>query len=108
MTPRLIGMALAVTVALASAQTNPAARPEFAVASIKPNSTGGCENFVRYLPGGRLSAENVALRTLIRSAYRVRNFQISGGPAWMNTDGFDVLAKAEDGTSQDQLPLITR
>ncbi|HEY2381332.1 MAG TPA: TIGR03435 family protein [Terriglobia bacterium] len=31
------------------------------------------------------------------SAYRVQDFQVIGGPAWIDNDRFDVQAKAEDG-----------
>ena len=77
------------------------------VASVKPNRSGvPCENFIRYLPGGRISAQNVSLRALIRSAYRIRDFQVADGPAWINTARYDVEAKAVQGTPQDQLPLV--
>ena len=31
---------------------------------------------------------------MIRNAYQLQNFQIVGGPDWLNTDRFDVTAKA--------------
>ena len=46
-------------------------------------------------PGGRFTATNVPLRDLIRFAYQLQNFQIVGGPDWLTSDRFDIVAKAE-------------
>jgi uncharacterized protein (TIGR03435 family) len=54
---------------------------------------------IRPAPGGRLSVENFSLKMLLTFAYKVRDFQISGGPGWMNSDRFDILAKAEENQS---------
>jgi uncharacterized protein (TIGR03435 family) len=56
-------------------------RPSFEVASIKPsNSADGLRRF-GFRPGGLWIAENVALKSLIEQAYRIRGFQISGARA---------------------------
>jgi uncharacterized protein (TIGR03435 family) len=44
--------------------------------------------------GGRLTAANMPLRLLIQRAYDVRRFQISDGPSWIDTDRYDIVAKA--------------
>ena len=46
-------------------------------------------------PGGRFTAINIPLRFVIRTAYRLQDDQVVGGPGWLNTDRFDILAKAE-------------
>ncbi len=74
-----------------SGQTN----PSFEVASIKPNKTGDGRIGIGIQPGGRFIATNVPLRELIRFAYQVQPFQIVGGPGWLNSDRFDINAKAE-------------
>src|SRR5437867_5013230 len=71
-------------------------RPSFDVASIKPNNSG-VNRIGIGAPGGTFNATNVTLRLLIRFAYRIQDFQILGGPKWMDTDHFDVLAKPEGG-----------
>lgn len=43
-------------------------------------------------PGGRLTVENMWLRLLMMNAWGVRDFQISGGPGWIDTDRFDISA----------------
>jgi uncharacterized protein (TIGR03435 family) len=39
-------------------------------------------------------ARNVSVRELIAEAYRVRMFQVAGGPDWIGSDRFDIVAKA--------------
>jgi uncharacterized protein (TIGR03435 family) len=68
---------------------------QFEVASIKPNRSGGGQVSIGLQPGGRLTATNVTVRELIRIAYQVQPFQIVDGPSWLNSDRFDVQAKAE-------------
>jgi uncharacterized protein (TIGR03435 family) len=67
--------------------------PAFEVVSVKPNNSGGPIR-VAGTPG-RYSATSITANQLIMAAYHVREFQISGGPAWMRSDRFDVQAKAE-------------
>jgi uncharacterized protein (TIGR03435 family) len=87
--------ALLVLVSIGSGQT-PVPRPEFEVASVKPNTAGNNMVMIRPPAGGRFTATNARLKMLIGIAYSVKNFEISGGPAWINSDGFDVTAKAAD------------
>jgi uncharacterized protein (TIGR03435 family) len=108
MNPKVIGIALLTVIGLAqSHDTGPVPAAQFEVASIKPNgSASPCDSLIRYLPGGRINANNVPLRSLIRSAYRVKDFQITGGSDWTSAARYDVIAKATQGTSQDQLPVV--
>jgi len=74
----------------------PATRQEFEVASVKPNTSGNNMVMIRPPAGGRFTATNARLKMLIGLAYNVQNFEISGGPAWINSDGYDIEAKAAD------------
>src|SRR5215510_967801 len=47
-------------------------------------------------PSGRFTATNVSVRQLILSAYSVRQSQVAGGPDWMDSQLFDILAQAPD------------
>ena len=81
-------------------QSAPAATqslPQFEVASIKPNKSGENRVMLGIQPGGRFTATNVTLRMLIRNAYQLQEFQITGGPSWIADDRFDIVAKAESG-----------
>jgi bla regulator protein BlaR1 len=74
------------------------AAPAFEVASIKPNNSGDGRVMIGGQPGGRFTASNVPLKLLIRQAYQLQDFQIIGGPSWIASDRYDIVAKAEDGT----------
>jgi uncharacterized protein (TIGR03435 family) len=68
----------------------------FAVASVKPNTSGDQRVMIRNEPGGGLTVTNVPLRVLIRTAYQVQeDSQIVGAPSWIASDRFDIVAKAE-------------
>lgn len=77
------------------------AAPTFDVASVKPNKTGGMGTRIMFQPGGRFKADNASLKMLIRLAYDVQNFQITGGPSWIDSDKYDVEGKAEGGPPDD-------
>src|SRR6185295_19481771 len=89
--------ALATPLALgAQAAQSAAPAPAFEVASIKPNNSGDGRVMLGNQPG-RFTATNVTLRMLIRNAYQLQDFQVTGGPSWLTEDHFDIVAKAPDG-----------
>ncbi len=57
----------------------------------KPAEPGGFS-----ITTGRFQASNVTARFLIAIAYEVQNFQVTGGPSWVDVDRFNVEAKLED------------
>src|SRR5438132_490110 len=59
--------------------------PTFEVASIKPKKSGPGRTLMGGGGGGRFAATNVRLRDLVRLAYRVKDFQMIGGPAWIDS-----------------------
>jgi uncharacterized protein (TIGR03435 family) len=56
-------------------------------------------------PGG-FTAANVTVKRLIELAYRIKLFQISGGPGRIDSDLFDISAKAEGSADIPQLDLM--
>jgi bla regulator protein BlaR1 len=83
------------------------ATPKFEVASIKPHAGGGSFGGTRVSPG-TMNVNNLPLRRLIRNAYKVPDFQITGGPDWVNAEGFDIVAKAEGSLSGDRMLVMLR
>ena len=83
------------------AQTPPSAPLAFEVASIKPSAPDAAGMYMRPQPGG-LRLEGATLKNLIEYAYAVRGFAISGGPAWANSDRFDVDARVGGSPSGPQ------
>lgn len=66
------------------------------VASVKKNA-GGLGAQMRIAPG-MISATGVPVRLLMRQAYGgLQDFQLVGGPPWINSDRFDIEAKLEGG-----------
>jgi len=54
--------------------------------------------------GGRAEAEaTITMLDLIEAAYDVQEDTIAGGPGWVNSDLFGVIAKVPDGTTQSCL-----
>jgi uncharacterized protein (TIGR03435 family) len=109
----IFGAALAVlTTGVLCAQT-PAPTPSFEVASIKPAEPqvmGRMMVGMRGGPGsgdpGQVTYNNISLRMLLMNAYGVKNFQITG-PAWLDTERFDIVAKVPKGASKDDVkPML--
>src|SRR5215510_7283615 len=67
--------------------------PAFEVATIKLNTSGDLQQAIRQQPGGRVTVTNVPARQLIVLAYELQEFQLVGGPSWIESDRFDMVAK---------------
>ena len=93
----LLALCLVAGVSIVAAQE---AVPTFEVASVKQNTSG--EGFMRVElpPGNRLSITNLPLRQLVTMAYQLQQFQLVGGPSWITSDRFDIVAKIERRTNQ--------
>jgi uncharacterized protein (TIGR03435 family) len=83
--------------------------PAFEVASVKPNKSG-TDEMVGGLaePGGRFTVTNTPLREIIRAAYRVQRYQVAGGPSWIDSDRFDIVAKANGSPSPPEILSMLR
>jgi len=67
----------------------------FEVAAIKPNRSGDWRVMMRFGPG-RFTATGIWIRHLITLAYGVSDFQVTGGPSWINSERYDIQAKEPD------------
>jgi uncharacterized protein (TIGR03435 family) len=86
-------MLRALSLIVLAVQTLAPSDVAFEAASVKPNRDGGGVR-IDYHPGGRLVATNVTVRQLVRSAWRIHDLQLQGGPSWVTRDTFDVVATA--------------
>lgn len=76
------------------------------MASIKLNKSAGFGGLLNTVHG-RFTATNVPLQVLIALAYRIKEFQVSGAPAWLTSERYDIEAKTEgDLAFQASLPMI--
>jgi uncharacterized protein (TIGR03435 family) len=75
------------------------------VATVKLNTSGEPRG-MRTDPG-RFIVTNTPLRILIRNAYRVPLYTITGGPGWMDSVRYDIEAKVEgEFNGEAALPLL--
>ena len=79
-------------IALAQQPANPFT---FEVASIRPSPPDAVGVLFRPLGGGGLRVTGATLKNLIFYAYGVREFLVSGGPGWVETERFDIEGRAE-------------
>ena len=75
-------------------------RQSFEVATIKQNTAVQGRSRLADQPGGRFVATRISLRTLIGAAYQGNppTGQLSGGPNWIDSDLWDIEAKAPEGS----------
>jgi uncharacterized protein (TIGR03435 family) len=75
------------------AQSQTDARPEFEVASIKLHQ-GAISMSGLDIKGNRVSAYASSTAELIAIAYDLKGYQLTGLSGWMQSDRYDVIAKA--------------
>jgi uncharacterized protein (TIGR03435 family) len=79
----------------ATKPAEPAPNALFEAASIKPqapSSDGLIRTMVQYPANGRLTAAGATVKSLICVAYGLSDFQVLGGPDWIEEDRYDVQA----------------
>jgi uncharacterized protein (TIGR03435 family) len=89
-----VGSLLFSLCASASVISAQVAGARFEVASVKPNKSGDRGTRLGMAPNGRLNVINASLKQLITNAYNLRDFQVTGGPDWLDVDRFDITAAA--------------
>jgi uncharacterized protein (TIGR03435 family) len=89
---------LLALLSIASSTVVAAQAPTFEVSTIKRNLSGEATGGAVF-QSDRYMARNVRVRDLIAEAYRVRPFQVTGGPDWIGSDRFDIIAKAASADS---------
>jgi bla regulator protein BlaR1 len=95
------------------AQNSHTAAFQYQTASIRLNKAGtaslktgnGIISQRLNLEPGTFIGENNSLRDLMRAAYRVEDYQISGAPDWFTSELYDVNAKAEKSTVDEMQKL---
>jgi uncharacterized protein (TIGR03435 family) len=94
-------LALSIATAIVSLYAAPQeAPPAFEVASIKRDVSGEPGGMFTCVPNCHL--ERMTLRDLVIFAYRVHDFQVTGGPGWIDSDRYNIDAKGEGPPSFNQ------
>lgn len=80
--------------------------PRFEVASIKPSKADPNVSSGIRTGHGRLEADNVTLKRCLTGAFNIGPQLISGGPDWLDSERFQISAKAEQPVGDDVLMLM--
>src|SRR3954451_5144120 len=89
----------------------PAAAPAFEVAAIKmapldpAKIMAGKQHVGMTVNTARVEIGSLSLADLIRIAYKIKPYQLSG-PDWMTAQRFDIQAKMPEGATKDQIPQM--
>lgn len=109
----LVPLALLPVLAQQTTQQRSAQQPKFELADVHASptafwfaqNTGG-----QIRPGlivdGLYIYRDATLLSLIQAAYGVTEDMVSGGPSWLKSDLFDVVARVPDGTTPANLKLM--
>ena len=73
---------------------------KFELADVHSSKTarGAVQNFGGVLRAGKYVNRDVTMLGLIEAAYKVKEDAIAGGPGWVASDLFDIIAKVPEGT----------
>jgi uncharacterized protein (TIGR03435 family) len=72
----------------------PLCAQHFEVAMIRPTAAEpNAGTSFNVFDGGRIRIVNEPVKLLIRTAFQLQNSQIAGGPAWVESDRYDIEAK---------------
>jgi uncharacterized protein (TIGR03435 family) len=81
----------------------------FEVTSVKETKTmpaPGEWAGIRAIAGRTYIARDATLKSMIREMYKITDVQIAGGPNWIDTARFDVMAKAEHPDKMGNLNVM--
>jgi uncharacterized protein (TIGR03435 family) len=83
--------------------------PEFEVADIQVTKDTG-QPRAQFLPGGRVQLRALPMKFMILAAWGYENDEgrVAGGPGWMSSEKFDIVAKAQHDSSILTLRLMLR
>ncbi len=92
---------------VAQTQTADGPIPPYQVVTLKVNTSGEKITHIEFLPGGGFIATNSTLRHLIEVAYGAKDFELSGGPSWIDSDHYDIDVRTTEGGKRYGLPKRT-
>jgi uncharacterized protein (TIGR03435 family) len=71
----------------------------FEVAEVRPSKATAERRGLSALPSGEVEILGYTARELMMLAFEVKGDRIAGGPKWLDSDRFDVIAKSPDAMS---------
>ena len=79
-----------------------AGQPKFEVASVKRAEMGIIKNS---MGPGTVTLIGDPLKIVIREAFQMKDYQISG-PSWLDESCYEIVAKMPEGATSDQIPAM--
>src|SRR5690242_651692 len=96
--PAILGLAIDPA---SNAQADIGSLPSFEVVSIKPDTNAddyrGTHSHLN-LVGSRYIGTGLTAKNLIEFAYGIEDFELAGGPSWIDSDKYNIDAKIDDAT----------
>jgi len=87
-----------------SGRCQPQSRPlSFEAAVVKVNQSGRTSEDLR---PGQFALGNFSPRLLVAIAYHVREDAVYGGPGWLDSSRYDVIAKPGSASSEDRFRML--
>jgi len=77
------------------------ATPAFEAAAIKLNNSGRTGGGISLYPA-RVKIVNSSLKFCVQVAWNVKDFQVSGGAGWMDTERYDIDAVAANAFTREE------
>jgi uncharacterized protein (TIGR03435 family) len=83
--------------------------PEFEVADVQTSKAVGPPR-ARFLPGGKVQFDGLPMKFMVQAAWGYENDEsrVTGGPSWVNSEKYDIVAKAPHDVDIPTLRLMLR
>ena len=85
-----------------------APQPKFGIADVRVSKTShfAVQSFGGVLRDGKYVNRDATMLELIEGAYSVTDDSVAGGPGWLSSDLFNIVAKVPEGTTQATAKLM--
>jgi uncharacterized protein (TIGR03435 family) len=105
---RILSVAAGAVMLVASSAKAQTRRPtpSFEVASIKQDDSGQRGASLNSAMPDGFAATNASLKMLVALAYGLNDVQVSGGPSWVSSERYDILAKASGKVTDEERMLM--
>jgi uncharacterized protein (TIGR03435 family) len=80
--------------------------PSFEVAEVKLNKTVNDNGSFKMLPGGQVAIRHASMKELIQGAWNLEDYAISGGPSWIDSEYYNVVAKAPPNSGMHDMEMM--
>jgi uncharacterized protein (TIGR03435 family) len=101
----LVVLSMAALLAGVAFGQSTASQPAFEASDVHVSAPGANEGG-GFLRGGRVEFRGATMLRLIMAAYGVEEEKVAGGPGWLDTDRFDIIARSAPSSSQDALKAM--